>query len=251
MLYASDRFAVELEQTVYALDTTTIDLCLSVFPWAHFRREKAAVKMHTLVDLRGNISTFIHITDGKMHDVNVLDILIPEAGSFYIMDRGFTDFALVHLASSAGILRHSWQIQSALSSRLLSPRGQVHGTVLRSNHCVDRAEGQQGLPAASATHQVLRCRTRQASGLPDQQLRFACADYRSALSLPLAGRTILQMDQTASADQAVLWHYRKCSEDADMDCNFALRLSRHREKTAQYRGFTLHNPTDFEPDSFR
>jgi hypothetical protein len=92
-LYASDSFAVELEQTVYALDTTTIDLCLSVFPWARFRSTKAAVKMHTLLDLRGNIPTFIYISDGKMHEVNVLDILIPEAGSFYIMDRGFTDFA--------------------------------------------------------------------------------------------------------------------------------------------------------------
>ena len=92
-LYSQDRFAVELEQTVYALDTTTIDLCLSVFPWARFRQAKAAVKMHTLLDLRGNIPTFIHISDGKMHEVNVLDILIPEAGSFYIMDRGFTDFA--------------------------------------------------------------------------------------------------------------------------------------------------------------
>ena len=92
-LYAGDSFAVNLEQTTYALDTTTIDLCLSVFPWAHFRQAKAAVKMHTLLDLRGNIPTFIHITDGKMHEVNVLDILIPEAGSFYIMDRGFTDFA--------------------------------------------------------------------------------------------------------------------------------------------------------------
>ena len=91
-LYSQDSFAVELDQTVYALDTTTIDLCLSVFPWAHFRHAKAAVKMHTLLDLRGNIPTFIHISDGKMHEVNVLDILIPEAGSFYIMDRGFTDF---------------------------------------------------------------------------------------------------------------------------------------------------------------
>ena len=92
-LYASDSFAVELEQTVYALDTTTIDLCLSVFPWARFRTTKAAVKMHTLLDLRGNIPTFIHISDGKLHEVNVLDMLLPEAGSFYIMDRGFTDFA--------------------------------------------------------------------------------------------------------------------------------------------------------------
>jgi len=95
-LYSQDSFAAELTQTAYALDTTTIDLCLSVFPWAHFRQAKGAVKMHTLLDLRGNIPTFIHISDGKMHEVNVLDILIPEAGSFYIMDRGFTDFARWH-----------------------------------------------------------------------------------------------------------------------------------------------------------
>ena len=107
-LYASDHFAVELEQTVYALDTTTIDLCLSVFPWARFRQAKAAVKMHTLLDLRGNIPTFIHISDGKMHEVNVLDILIPEAGSFYIMDRGFTDFArwfTLHQAQAFFVIR--------------------------------------------------------------------------------------------------------------------------------------------------
>jgi hypothetical protein len=95
-LYTSDSFAVELEQTAYALDTTTIDLCLSVFPWARFRSTKAAVKLHTLLDLRGNIPSFIHISDGKMHEVNVLDILIPEAGGFYIMDRGFLDFARLY-----------------------------------------------------------------------------------------------------------------------------------------------------------
>jgi hypothetical protein len=95
-LYANDSFAVELKQTVYALDTTTIDLCLSVFPWAHFRSTKAAIKLHTLLDLRGNIPTFIHISDGKMHEVNVLDILIPEAGSFYVMDRGFLDFSRLY-----------------------------------------------------------------------------------------------------------------------------------------------------------
>ena len=107
-LYASDQFAVELEQTAYALDTTTIDLCLSVFPWARFRKAKAAIKLHTLLDLRGNIPSFIHISDGKMHEVNVLDILIPEAGSFYIMDRGFTDFTRLyrmHQAQSFFVIR--------------------------------------------------------------------------------------------------------------------------------------------------
>jgi len=91
-LYVDDDFGLELDETVYALDSSTIDLCLSVFPWARFRRTKAAVKLHTLLDLRGDIPTFIWITDGKVHDVNVLDHLIPEAGSIYVMDRAYLDF---------------------------------------------------------------------------------------------------------------------------------------------------------------
>lgn len=95
-LYAHDEFGIDLDQTVYALDSTTIDLCLSLFPWARFRKRKGAIKLHTLIDLRGNIPSFIRITDGKVHDVNVLDDLIPEPGSFYIMDRGYLDFARLH-----------------------------------------------------------------------------------------------------------------------------------------------------------
>src|SRR5205823_1006006 len=91
-LYVDEPFGVDLKESVYALDTTTIDLCLSVFSWAPFRSTKSAVKLHTLLDLRGNIPTFIHISDGKLHDVNVLDQLIVEPGAFYIMDRGFIDF---------------------------------------------------------------------------------------------------------------------------------------------------------------
>ena len=100
-LYEKDDFGVELKETVYALDSTTIDLCLSVFPWAHFRRTKAAVKLHTLLDLRGNIPTFIRISDGKMHDVNVLDEILPEAGSFYVMDRGYLDFERLYVLAQA------------------------------------------------------------------------------------------------------------------------------------------------------
>ncbi len=91
-LYAGESLGLDLDNTVYALDTTTIDLCLSVFSWAHFRTTKAAVKMHTLLDLRGNIPSFIHISDGKLHDVNALDLLLPEPGAIYVMDRGYVDF---------------------------------------------------------------------------------------------------------------------------------------------------------------
>jgi hypothetical protein len=101
-LYIDEPFGVDLKETVYALDTTTIDLCLSVFPWAPFRRAKAAVKLHTLLDLRGNIPTFIHISDGKMHEVNVLDQLLPEPGAFYVMDRGFLHFERLFRFHEAG-----------------------------------------------------------------------------------------------------------------------------------------------------
>lgn len=91
-LYIDDDFGVELKQTAYALDATVIDLCLATFPWARFRKQKGAIKLHTLLDLKGSIPTFIHISDGKLHDVNALDLILPETGAFYIMDRGYVDF---------------------------------------------------------------------------------------------------------------------------------------------------------------
>ncbi len=101
-LYAKEDLGLELDNTVYALDASTIDLCLSVFPWALFRSTKSAVKLHTLLDLRGNIPSFIHISEGKLHDVNVLDMLLPEAGAFYIMDRGYVDFERLFTLQLAG-----------------------------------------------------------------------------------------------------------------------------------------------------
>jgi hypothetical protein len=128
-LYAEESLGVDLKNTVYALDTTTIDLCLSLFPWAPFRQAKAAVKMHTLLDLRGNIPSFIHISDGKLHEINVLDQLMPKAGAFYVMDRGFTDFARLyrrlHEARSFFVIRG----KSNLKARR------------RYSHRVDRSTG--------------------------------------------------------------------------------------------------------------
>lgn len=107
-LYAEEPFGIDLKETVYALDASTIDLCLSVFAWAPcgwpwaIRSTKAAIKLHMLLDLRGNIPTFIHISDGKLHDVNVLDLLVPEPGAFYVMDRGYIDFERLHRLHQAG-----------------------------------------------------------------------------------------------------------------------------------------------------
>src|SRR5215831_14375406 len=101
-LYGGDSLGVDLDNTVYALDSTTIDLCLSVFPWVRFRSTKAAVKMHTLLDLRGSIPSFIHISEGKLHDVNVLDLLLPEPGAIYVMDRGYVDFGRLYVLHQVG-----------------------------------------------------------------------------------------------------------------------------------------------------
>jgi hypothetical protein len=127
-LYATEPFGVDLAETVYALDATTIDLCLSVFPWAPFRSTKAAVKLHTLLDLRGNIPSFIHISDGKMHEVNVLDMLLPEPGAYYLMDRGYLDFGRLHRLHEAG----SFFVTRA-KSNLKAER--------RYSHPVDRSTG--------------------------------------------------------------------------------------------------------------
>jgi hypothetical protein len=127
-LYAEDAFGVDLKETVYALDASTIDLCLSVFPWAPFRSTKAAIKLHTLLDLRGNIPTFLHISDGKLHDVNVLDLLLPEPGAFYIMDRAYIDFERLHRLHTAG----SFFVTRA-KSNLKAQR--------RYSHPVDRSTG--------------------------------------------------------------------------------------------------------------
>ena len=129
-LYINEDLGLELDNTVYALDASTIDLCLSVFPWATFRRTKAAVKLHTLLDLRGNIPTFIHITDGKVHDVNVLDILIPEPGAFYIMDRGYVDFKRLYTMHNTGAFFLIRAKSNTLYKRRYSHKADTSGGVI-------------------------------------------------------------------------------------------------------------------------
>jgi len=134
-LYASDPMGVDLDQSLYALDSTTIDLCLSLFPWAKFRKDKGAVKMHTLLDLRGNIPTFIGITDGKVHDVNVLDEILPEAGAFYVMDRGYVDFQRLYIFTlSAAFFVVRTKSNVLLQRRYSHPVDKATG--VRSDHTV-------------------------------------------------------------------------------------------------------------------
>jgi len=134
-LYTHDPMGVDLDQSLYALDSTTIDLCLSLFPWARFRRHKAAVKMHTLLDLHGNIPTFIRVTEGKVHDVNILDEFLPEIGAFYVMDRGYIDFErlfIFTLCSAFFVVRSKENV--LLERRYSRPVDKATG--LRSDHTV-------------------------------------------------------------------------------------------------------------------
>ena len=134
-LYVTDPIGVELDQGLYALDSTTIDLCLSLFPWARFRENKGAVKMHTLLDLHGNIPTFISITSGKVHDVKILDEILPEAGSFYVMDRGYVDFERLYIFTlSAAFFVVRTKSNVLLQRRYSHPVDKTTG--VRSDHTV-------------------------------------------------------------------------------------------------------------------
>lgn len=163
-LYANDPIGVELNQSLYALDSTTIDLCLSLFPWAKFRRHKAAVKMHTLLDLHGKIPTFMRITEGKTSDVNILDEFLPEAGAFYVMDRGYIDFERLFvftLCSAFFVVRTKENV--LLQRRYSHPVDKSTG-VRSDSHChPDHNRIDESLPRSFATHQLPRSRNQEAA----------------------------------------------------------------------------------------
>jgi hypothetical protein len=164
-LYAKEPFAIELKDSVYAFDATTIDLCLSVFPWARFQATKAAVKLHTLLDLRGNIPTFIHISDGKLNEVRVLDQLIPEPGAFYILDRGFLDFERLyrfHLERAFFVIRAKSNVKATR----------------RYSQAVDRSTG-------------LVCDQTITFSLERSQLRYPEALRRIRFKDPESGKTLV------------------------------------------------------------
>jgi len=159
-LYAQDPIGVELDQSLYALDSTTIDLCLSLFPWAKFRKHKGAVKMHTLLDLHGNIPTFIGITDGKVHDVNILDEIFPEAGAFYVMDRGYVDFERLYIFT----LSAAFFVVRTKSNVLLQRR---------YSHPVDKSTG------VRSDHTVILTAIDSVKAYPDTLRRVSYLDFKT------------------------------------------------------------------------
>jgi hypothetical protein len=159
-LYAADPIGVDLDHSVYALDSTTIDLCLALFPWAKFRRHKGAVKMHTLLDLHGNIPTFISITNGKVHDVNILDEIAPEAGAFYVMDRGYVDFERLYVFT----LSAAFFVVRTKSNVLIQRR---------YSHPVDKATG------VRSDHTVILTAINSVKAYPDQLRRVSYLDVKT------------------------------------------------------------------------
>ena len=177
---------MDLTNSVYALDSTTNDLCMSMFPRAHFRSTKSAVKMHTLLDLRGNIPSFIHISDGKLHDVHALDMLIPEPGAIYMMDRGYIDFARLCTLHQAGAFFVTRQVQSERPSDLFRAHRPDHRRDRRPNHRTGRPSHRAGLPGASAAHPLPRRRKGQDADLSHQSGRIAGIDHLRPIQEPLA-----------------------------------------------------------------
>ena len=159
-LYAADPIGVDLDHSVYALDSTTIDLCLSLFPWAKFRRHKGAVKVHTLLDLHGNIPTFISITNGKVHDVNILDEIAPEAGAFYVMDRGYVDFERLYVFT----LSAAFFVVRTKSNVLIQRR---------YSHPVEKTTG------VRSDHTVILTAINSVKAYPDQLRRVSYLDVKT------------------------------------------------------------------------
>ncbi len=237
-LYADDPLSVELNENLYALDSTTIDLCLSLFPWARFRRHKAAVKMHTLLDLHGSIPTFIRITEGKMHDVNILDQIIPEAGSYYVMDRGYVDFERLHLFTLCSAFFVVRSKENILLQR-------------RYSHPVDRSSG------VRSDHTVILTASESAKVYPDALRRVTYFDLQNQKRLKfltnnffLPALTIAKIYKSPP-HQVVLWHQRERREDPDLDRGLHLRTGCDRPEASATGSELLPNSTDFESHPFR
>jgi hypothetical protein len=250
-LYAVESFGMELSETAYALDSTTIDLCLSAFPWASFRATKAAVKMHTLLDLRGAIPSFIHVSNGKLHDVNVLDLLIPEAGAIYVMDRGYLDFERLHALHQAGAFFVT-RAKSNLDARRLysATSDRTTGIICDQTNALNGYYSQQHYP-----DHLRRIRFRDTDGaktLVFLSNQFAlpattiCALYKARWQVG-----VLQVGQAASAHQAVLRHLGERGEVSDLDRRFGLCPRRHPQEAPQSQHLALHIASDPVSDALR
>ena len=251
-LYARDPIGLDLDQSLYALDSTTIDLCLSLFPWAKFRRHKAAVKMHTLLDLRGNIPTFIRITDGKTHDVNILDEFLPEPGAFYVMDRAYVDFERLFvftLCSSFFVVRTKKNI--LLQRRYSHPVDKSTG--VRSDQTVILT----ALESAQAYPDSLR-RVSYFDAATNKRLKFLTNNFTlPALTIARIYKSRWQIELFFKwiKQHLRIKKFYGTSENAvktpNLDRRLGLRTGRDRAQEVGPGGESLPNPTDSQRYPFR
>ena len=251
-LYRDESFGVDLSETVYAFDSTTIDLCLSLFPWGKFRRHKSAVKLHTLLDVRGSIPTSVYVTGGQVHDVNLLDGLLLEPGAFYLLDRGYVDFARLYLFTQAGaffVTRAKKNLQF----------------YLRTSRPVDRSSGVRcdqtirltGIRTAQRYPDTLR-RIVYFDAEKESRLTFLTNNF-SLLPLLIAQlyrvrwqvESVLSLDQTAPPDQGLLRYLRERREDASVGRPGGLRSGRHCQKATRVGDEPLSNSRNSQRHDFR
>jgi hypothetical protein len=239
-LYASEDLGVDLDAAAYTLDSTTIDLCLSLFPWAHFRSTKSAVKMHTLLDLRGNIPAFIRLTTGDVHDVNILDEIVLQAGAYYVMDRGYLDYARlyrIHLAGAFFVTRAKSNLDAG---RIYSEHADRQSGILADQSiALNGYDSRKDYPS-----HLRRIRfqdpDRQESGLSDQSVHAARHHRLCTLQKPLADRVVLQVDQAASPHQSILRNQRERRQNPTLDRGLGLPAGRHRQEKARIARLALH-----------
>lgn len=251
-LYIDEDFGIELKQTAYALDATVIDLCLATFPWAKFRKQKGAIKLHTLLDLKGSIPAFIHISDGKLHDVNAPRFASPRSRSFLHHGSRLCRFrASLPYPQAFSIFSYPSKIKQQLNTNILFEDRQNSRTTLRPNYQTQELLRGKRLSRVYSPHQIPRQRNRSDLKLSDQQSHLTSPyDYRT-LSLSLESRTVLQMDQATSAYQSILRNFRECSKVTDLDCNLDLCASRYCQKKIKTHSQSLYDFTNSEFDAFR
>ena len=251
-LYADEAFGVDLANTVYAFDSTTIDLCMSLFPWARYTRTQHAMKLHTLLDLRGNIPTFIRISAAHLHDVNVLDDLEPEAGAFYVMDRGYLDFARLYRWTLAGAYFVTRARKNFRYQRVdARPVDKTTGVQCDQTVRLVWFYSSRGYPSDLRRIRYRDPAYRQTVRLLDQQLHPTGARHRRPLSMSVAGRTVLQMDQATPAHQGLLRHVGERREDPSVDGGLQLFAGRDRPATTPGAAESLHHAPNPQRLAFR
>ena len=249
-LYASEPFEVDLDATVYAFDATTIELCLSVYPWAPFRSAKGAIKLHTLLDLRGSIPSFIHITDGKTHEVNILDDFAIEPGAYYLMDRGHLDFGrLYKLHAMNAFFVTRAKSNTKFKRRYSHPVDQTTSNVVCDQTGILTVFSSSKDYSATLRRVVVKDEAgKRIPFLLDQQFRPQARDDCGTLQATLASRIVLQMDQATFAYQSFFGNQRECRQDANMDRGRYLCPHRYRQKTSAFASQPLRNFTNPEPN---